>query len=315
MPTRARTRALVTTARAITTALALAASAGAAHAGTVHWPTRAPSRDSRIDPIASVRWNTEGWVLTGTAAPAQMALGDVESLLAIHGGNDPLLHAQHAVVLRIVQRFDLARAELAAAMTRDPTVLDDPDVALTHAYLTARQGQYAEAVAIARRALPRLDGNDEARAQIVLEIARWSMARGSEGLDDAITLLREVSGPSAGAAVARATLTLALHRRGLEDEAREVARSADLPSAYASTALRPGALIDGETDAALGTAYVLAGRGREAIAWLARAVSRSPRVWRASLEATLAEAQRAHAIAPSPPEAPRPAAMFRLLGQ
>jgi hypothetical protein len=178
-----------------------------AQAGNVHWPSIAPSRDSRADPIASVRWNTEGWVLAGTAAPAHMALNEVDSLLAIRG-DDSLLHAQRAVVLRVVQRFDQARAEITSAIARDPTVLDDPDVALTHAYLTARAGQWAEAVAIARRAVPRLEGNEEARAQIVVEIARWSMARGPEGLDDAIGLLREVTGPSAAAAVARATLAL-----------------------------------------------------------------------------------------------------------
>ncbi len=285
-------------------ALSALLDATAGEAGRVHWPTAtAGDRDAPHDPIAGVRWNSEGWVLVGTAAPARMALEDLEALLAVRP-DDAALHARRAVVLRVLQQFDAARTELTRALAADPHVEDDADVALTRAYLIARDGQYEEAVRAARRALPRLQGNDDARGQIVLEVARWSMARGPAGVDDAIVILRELAGPTASAAIARAMLSLALHRRGRDDEAREVARGADLPSPYASTSLRAGGLIDGETDAAVGTAYVFAGRGREAIAFLARASTRAPAAWRPSIVATLSEAQRA-----APGTAANPAAL------
>ncbi len=268
-----------------------------AWAGHVHWPAATALHNGRYDPIAAVRWSVEGWVLIGTGAPAQIALSDVDALLASRP-NDPTLHAQRAVILRVLQRFEESSRELASAIARDAHVIDDADVALTQAYLAARGGQFAEAVQSARRALPRLDGSEELRGQLVLEIARWSMARGPDGLDEAIALLREMTGPSAAAAMARATLCLALHRRGHDDEAREVARGADLPSPYSSTVPRPGALVDGEIDAAIGTAYLLAGRGLEAVGFLERAIARTSRVWRTSLEASLADAHRAPGSAP-----------------
>jgi hypothetical protein len=280
-------------------AMSLLVSASA-FAGRVHWPAAGPGRDTPLDPISSVRWNVEGWVVTGTAAPAQMALQEVEEMLAAQPAN-AMLHADKAVVLRVIQRFDDAQRELQRAIASDAHVLDDPDVTLTQAYLEARGSHWAEAVQIARRALPRLEGPDEVRGPVVIEVARWSMARGVDGVDDAIALLREVSGPSAAASLARATLSLALHRRGRDDEAREVARGAELPSPYTSTALHPGGLVDGEADAAIGTAYLLSGRGHDAIPFLTRAVARAPHVWHASLEASLAEAQRAPALPPPSP--------------
>ena len=280
-----------------------------AFAGRVHWPAAGPGHDAPVDPIQGVRWNNEGWVLIGTAAPAQIALSDLDGMLAVRP-ESAALHGDRAVVLRVLQRFDEARAELARTIALDPRVTDDPDIALTDAYLAARSGHFDDAVTAARRALPRLDGSDELRGQLVLEIARWSMARGPDGLDDAVSLLREVSGPSASAAVARATLALALHRRGREDEAREVAQSADLPSPYTSTTLRPGAVIDGETDAALGTAYLLAGRGYQARTFLEAALDRAPHVWRASIEASLAEARRAAAPSVVAPLAPPRRGLF-----
>ncbi|MEI8254602.1 MAG: tetratricopeptide repeat protein [Deltaproteobacteria bacterium] len=262
-----------------------------ASAGHVHWPAATTPQNASYDPIAGVRWSVEGWVALGTGAPAHVALTDVDAQIASRP-DDAALHAQRAVVLRVLQRFEEATRELAGAIARDAHVTDDPDVALTDAYLAARAGRFDDAVRSARHAMPRLDGSEDLREQLVLEVARWSMARGPDGVDDAIALLREMTGPGASAAVARATLSLALHRRGRVDEAREVARSAELPSPYASTMPRPGALVDGEIDAAVGTAYLLAGRGPEAVTFLERALGHVTRVWRTSIEASLAEARR-----------------------
>lgn len=273
-------------------ALGILLGRGVATAGHVRWPETTAPHDARTDPIADVRWNVQGWVSQGTGVPAQRALLELDAMLALRA-DDPSLHAQRAVALRSLQRFEESTRDLARAVALDPHVTEDPDVALTSGYLAARAGRFVDAVRSARHALPRLEGSDELRGVLVLEVARWSMARGPDGLDDAIALLREMTGPGAAAAITRATLSLALHRRGLDDEAREVARGADLPSVYSPTDPRPGALVDGEIDAAIGTVYLLAGRGSEAIAFLDRALGHTPRVWRASLEGSIADAHRA----------------------
>ena len=257
--------------------------AAPAFAGRAHWPAATTGHDAPVDPIQGVRWNSEGWVLNGTAAPAMISMGEVDNMLAVRA-DDAALHGARAVVLRVLRRFDESQRELVRAVALDPRVLDDPDVSLTKAYLAAREGHYADAVATARHALPRLDGADEMRGQIVLEVVRWSMARGPEGLDDAISLLREMTGPTAAAAMARATLCLALHRRGRDDEAREVARG----RGPALAVLRPPCRAPARWSTARPTprsARRICSRVAVARRWRfleRRSLARGPRVWRAS---------------------------------
>jgi Flp pilus assembly protein TadD len=194
----------------------------------------------------------------------------------------------------MLQRFDEAASVLERA---GPAALDDTDAALTKAYLLARAQQYEAAVAMARSAMPRLEGQAGVggrRAELAVEVARWSMARGPDGLPDAVAILREVAALGSPDSMTRATLALALAREGHADEAREVARTGALPSPYAGTSLFPrGALVAGEPDAAVGVALELAGRGREAVDPLSRASSSVPAPWRAQVNEALATARRA----------------------
>src|SRR5262249_27322015 len=158
-----------------------------------------------------------------------------------------------------------------------------------------------EAVVAARGVLPRLAATREARAELALEVARWSMARGPEGLSDALAILREVTALGPPDPMVRATLALALARDGRTDEAREVARGGLLPLAYAGASqTRRGSVLPGEGDAAVGVALWLAGRTREAVEPLARAAAAVPAPWRAQAAEALASARRAAPGAPVP---------------
>jgi tetratricopeptide (TPR) repeat protein len=285
------------------TALALAGLALAAHAhasGGVEWPGATTSETEAADPLAPARWEVEmAWTTASPMRLEQLAERLAQQLRRTPDAATTL--AARAVVLRALGRFDDARASLDRALARDPGVLADPDVALTHAYLLARGHRYAEAVAAARPAFARLGGRREAREELVLEVARWSMARGPEGLDDAIGLLRDLAALGPPAPMVRATLALALVRQGRIDEAREVARGGQLPAPYmGATQQRRGTVVPGEGDAAVGVALVLAGRGRDAVEPLARAAGTVPAPWRPGMADFLAQARRAAPAEPAP---------------
>jgi hypothetical protein len=276
----------------------LAASPSVARAAW-NWPSADTSAQAPGDLIASVRWGAEPWIATDVTTP-QNALAQIDALVA-QPSPPPRLLAARSVVLRVLQRFDDARTSLDLAVARDPHVLDDPDVGLTAGYLAARQHQYDVAFARGRAALPRVEASDDERANLAIELARWSMARGPTGLTDAIAVLREATFVSTRSML-RATLALAYSRAGRVDEAREVARGGQLPTPYEAIAeARRGGLLNSEADAALGTALLLTGRGHDAIDPLTRAAASSPAPWRASLNESLAAARRTPARAPEPP--------------
>jgi Flp pilus assembly protein TadD len=272
-------------------AVVLLAAPLAQAAGRARWPVPV-GQTGALDLLAPVRWESEPAWTSVSPARLEYLLQQIES------APPPARLAASAVLLRGLGRFDDARTALTRAVAADPTVLQDPDVALTHAYLLARAQRYAEAVAAARPVFPQLGGRADARTELALEVARWSMARGADGLAEALAVLRTVTALGPPEPMLRATLALALTRAGRLEEAREIARSGPLPPVSAALAAQQrGSLLPGEGDAAVGVALLLVGRGREAIEPLARAVGRVPAPWRASLDESLASARRA----PAPP--------------
>lgn len=259
--------------------------------GRVGWPVAGSIEHGGPDPIAALRWSAESWI-TMTPARAESVLTEIDRRLRQSPGAANWL-SYRAVALRILMRYDDARASLDQAVAMDTAVLQDPDVALTTAYLAARAQQWAAAVSTARGALPRVNAPVDHRSSLALEIARWSMARGREGLPDAIAVLREVAALGPPERMVRATLALALWRDGRTDEAREVA-SGGMPTAYeAMNTTRRGSVLPGEGDAAVGVALVLGGRAHDAVAPLSRAVNTVPEPWRPSISEFLATARRA----------------------
>lgn len=258
--------------------------------GRVQWPT-GHSSSTTDDPIATLRWNAEAAWITGSIPRAERALSRIEDSLR-QQPRTAMLFAYRAVARRALGQFQQSQDDLRRAVTMDPAVLEDPDVALTHAYLLAREQRFAEAVSTARRAFPRIAGSVEVCTELVLEIARWSMARGPEGLADALTVLREITALGPPTPMVRATLALVLARQGAIDQAREIARGGPLPHPDAPTSTPRGAVIMGENDAAIGVALVLAGRARDAIGPLTRAIATVPPPWRTWTSTYLTTARR-----------------------
>jgi tetratricopeptide (TPR) repeat protein len=278
----------------------LAAGTAAWAVDPLDWPSSNAPFATDQDPIASLRWDsTVAWT---SAQPASLEplLRRLDAQLRATP-SVAALRADRAVVLRAMGRFDEARDELDRAVAQDHAVLDDPDVGLTRAYLTAQAQHFDEAVADALDVLPRLVGLREARVEIALEVARWSMARGTEGLPDALAVLREATALGPPDPMVRATLALALARQGRTDEAREVARGGLLPLSYAGPgATHRGSLTPGEADAAVGVALWLAGQAHEAVEPLARAATTVPPPWRAQTTEALALARRSPAVVSAP---------------
>jgi tetratricopeptide (TPR) repeat protein len=290
-------------------ALAIVATPALAFA-TWGWPSSDTNAQAPGDLIAPVRWGAQPWIGLNPGQ-AQNVLGQIDALAARPNPPASLLAAR-AVVLRVLQRYDDAQATLARATARDPHVLDDPDVALTAGYLAARHGHWAEAFTLGRSALPRVLGNDDARADLAVELSRWSMARGPSGVADAIAVLREATFVSSRPML-RATLALAYARANRAEEAREVAHGGQLPTPYETVAdARRGGLLNAEGDAALGVALLLAGRGREAVEPLTRAAASSPAPWRASLNEALAQARRSPSRGNEPANGPAAPLDFRI---
>jgi len=268
---------------------------GAAPAAAFDWPVARADAPPR-DPIERLRWDRIN---------AWHALSLPDLRLALARLDDAPESARslglRAVVLRLQRRDDEARAALRRALSLSPdrAVLDDPDVALTAAWLAARAGDFAEATRLGRHALSRMARPASLslahREALSLEVARWSMARGPDGLDDAIRILRAGASTAAASPLVRATVALALARGGHLDDARAAAAApiaAGLQGADAAAGLPSGATLPEEVSAAVGVALLLCDRPREAREALTVAAQGSPEVWRPFQRAQLAAAQR-----------------------
>ena len=135
--------------RAPALAVTLSLLLSAAPAAAFDWPVRRADPLPR-DPIERLRWDhINAW--------HALSLPDLR--LALARLDDAPESARslglRAVVLRLQRRDDEARAALRRALSLSPdrAVLDDPDVALTAAWLAARDGDFAEAARLGRHAV------------------------------------------------------------------------------------------------------------------------------------------------------------------
>lgn len=196
-----------------------------------------------------------------------------------------------ALLLRLLGRDEEALRALGAL---SPGARDSVDARLTAAYLRARSGDFAGAVVLARPALGSLPSWESSSAVLSVTLARWSMARGPEGIADAIAMLDARSRVSSLAAPELATLVLALVRAGREAEATALARTFGTSLAPWSgdvDAAEEGNLTPGEGPASIGMALLLGGRAREAVEPLRRAVGSTYAVWATSNAAWLRRAE------------------------
>jgi tetratricopeptide (TPR) repeat protein len=278
-----------------TVALALALALTPVTALAYDWPL-APRADASADPLARFRWDRlSAWRATATSELRS-------ALVALSAGpRDAPSLAASAVVLRLLTRDDEARDALRRAQTlsSERGVFDDPDVALTAAYLAARAGDFTEASTLGARALARMappaPPSLTHRESLVLEISRWSLARGPDGLRDAEMILRAFASAVPASPSLRAALALVLTREGHVDEARllVIPLRDTLRATDGDDAQNPdGAVVRGESLAATGVALRLVGRHRDAIDPLTRALTTVPTVWRASVSAELDAARR-----------------------
>lgn len=274
--------------------LVMALSALTTQASALDWPARPAAVARDADPIAPVRWDA----LSAWTSPGLPNARLILARLDVSPDDRPSRHAMRAVLLRVLGREDDARRALQRAFDLSPDLspCDDPDVALTAAWLAARHGDWAVAADMGQRALSRMTPQTTGREVLVLEVARWSMARGPEGLDRAAALLRGFIAVSPASPMVRATLALALARQGRTDDARALvmpARTLLEPFAGDWNTSAPDATVRGEGAAAVGVALTLAGRGREAVEPLARSVAQGLPAWRRFQETWLAQARRA----------------------
>jgi hypothetical protein len=242
------------------------------------WPVT-ESVVTRTDGFARFRWESLATWRTPAPAEARTFLANLARLPPSES------QVMRVVLLRLLGREEEVRIALSEAITSSALVLDDPDVALTAAWMAARQGDFAQATAWGKRALTHMNTHSvqtlQRREVLVLEVARWSMARGSEGLADAIAVLRGHVALVAASPMVRATLALCLLRQGHTDEARWMV----IPIA---SGLHPEdgvqqvsvSMVSGDGDAAIGVALRLSGRTRDALVPLERAVRAVPEAWR-----------------------------------
>ncbi len=279
----------------------------------VRWPTSAAI--NRNDPIAALRWPAGGWTCVlsrdtvTTPRAAQTALTLLDRRVADRP-SDARAHAYRAVALRLLARPDEARRAIDRALAIDATVTDDPDVGLTRAYLLANEGQLQQAVDVARRALPRLSGALDARLEASVEVARWSLQRGTDGVAPALSILRESAAVQPPDPTLRSTLAFALVLAGRQDEAREVARSGPVVTT-GSTAPRPlrGTLVPDVVDAAAGVAVSLSDHAYDAAQILERTSSAT--TVPASIRPALSSALQVARATPRPPPPPPPPPTIR----
>lgn len=258
-------------------ALAVLALTLAPGTAAADWPEARASAPR--DVLAGFRWGElPAWIAPSPVRP----LAALEAMDAAEPGAAPRW-AERAVLLRLVSRVEASSAALARARAeRGDGALDDPDALLTEAWIEARRSQFERAVSLAVQALPRMPRSPWT-ASLTLTVARWSLARGPEGLASARALLDalRVVGPLAPRAAA--LLALVYARGGDEAGARAIVREMGL-SVSASLAEPLGADRQDPAFAeqinAAGVALVLAGRGAEAAPLLSRAEALTPPGWR-----------------------------------
>lgn len=260
--------------RAALAVLALALAPGTAAAD---WPEARP-REAR-DALAGFRWGElPAWIAPSPVRP----LAALEALDAAGPGAAPRW-AERAVLLRLVSRVESAAEALERARAeRGDGAFDDPDALLTEAWIDARRSQFDRAVSRACEALPRLPRSPWS-APLTLTVARWSLARGPEGLAQARALLDALRLVGPLAPRAAALLALVVARGGDEAGARAIVREMG-PSVSPSLAEPLGADRQDPAFAeqinAAGVALILAGRGAEAAPLLRRTTELTPPGWR-----------------------------------
>ena len=271
--------------------LALAASLGSSRAGAVDWPG-VQAEPPPVDPLRPLRFCYRNPNSEASPSLRRSVLEDLANANLPHARR----RAFQAVALWVPGRDDNeeARVAIGDALRDDRGILEDPDVALLAARVAAAAGRITDAVELYELALQGFDEGCRQRDLILLEASRWSMARGAEGLDDALRMLFgfariEVPMPI----MVRATLALALARAGRVDEARAVALAGTALQPYRSLEENPSlAWMAAEGDAALGVALLLRGDTREALEPLVRAARAGPAPWRDFQNAQLAAVRR-----------------------
>lgn len=249
------------------------------------WPRESAS--SPADPARALRWTSlPTWIAPSPVLPRE-ALASLESAAVT-----PAVLQSRALVLRLLARPDDAARALADARARLGGGLDDPDAMLTAAWLDARRSDFADAVPVARAAMVRLPATSEA---LTLTVARWSLARGPDGLGDARALLEalRVVGLSSPRGAALAVLVMA--RAGDEPGAQALAQSLGAALAPPLAEPHPADRQDPafpEQINAVGVALLLAGRPAEAAPLLRRALEQTPPGWRAFQQRMLQRAAR-----------------------
>jgi len=178
--------------------------------------------------------------LAGTAIMAEAALEQARSADAVLPG-----HAAPRVLegraLASLGKLAEALSALTAAKAIDPRALDDAGSLLVWARVLARTGHSEQAFAAYRALLPGAMALSSAdRASAAIEAGLVAMARGPNGVDDAVAALRDGMrlAPDDAEPVAVLGLAVALDRRGDVDEAR--ALLADRVHADPRTALATG---------------------------------------------------------------------------
>lgn len=248
-------------------------------ARAVDWPG-APASAADPDPIAPFRWDRlPAWI-----APAPVAARAALAALDRAPVETSLHHQRRAVLLRLLARATEAGEALDRARALSPDRrLDDPDARLTAAWIDASAGRFDRAVPEAREALAAMPPSPTVES-LALEVTRWSLARGPEGVDDALALLDALARGGAWSPRAAALRVLALARAGALDEARTLAR-ATRHALSPSLAEPVGADLQGlavaELANAVGVALALSGAAAPARPILLRALERTPAPWRA----------------------------------
>ncbi|MFO0627574.1 MAG: hypothetical protein U0325_18345 [Polyangiales bacterium] len=238
------------------------------------WPQTA--RAAPVDPLRTLRWpQMSAWIAPSPVLPRE-ALATLEAAEA-----SPAVLQSRAVALRLLARPDDAERALADARARLGGGLTDPDAMLTAAWLDARRSNFADAVPVARAAMMRLAATSEA---LTLTVARWSLARGPEGLADARALLDGLRVVGACSPRAAALQVLVLARGGDEPAAQSLAQALGPALAPPLAEPHPADRQDPafpEQINAVGVALLLAGRAADAGPLLRRAAEQTPPGWRA----------------------------------
>ncbi len=203
--------------------------------------------------------------------------------------------------LALVGKWPEARKALGAAKAKDERALDDPQSLLSWGRVLARTGSPREAQEAYRALLPRagvLASSERGAAGI--EAGLLSMARGPEGLDEAIAILRQARRDAQDAlqSFAVMALALALDRAGDAEEARAVLAE----RVHADP--RP-VLTDARVKEALATTGgAMDGRAAIALAWASIDARAAAAEWKSIAEqgaGPWTAHARAHAQGTSPP--------------